>query len=216
MKTLFTFQFWVFLKQLPVNGCASGEMVLSDDYLVGFPNSLLQVPCADGCFYLVFCFSSCEVLGKAALAFATQTDGASQLSKPVLLDWLLCFPESFPVEEKKALINCSSCGSWNKGGFWWTLHKWEPTVKQNLSHSVRIGLTKVGEIHLDSFLEVLDLKLKKAISILQHQAHIPSGLRIGWYIWKKSLSGNPYEIREVASWALWSLARCYSIVSSAT
>lgn len=92
-------------------------------------------------------------------------DWASQLTQPVLLDWLLSFPESFPVEEKKALINCSSCGSLNKCGFWWTLHKWKPTVKQNLSLSFKIWLTKVGEIHLDSFLEVLDLKLKKAISI---------------------------------------------------
>lgn len=106
-----------------------------------------------------------QSVGKSSSCLSTYIDWASQLTQPVLLDWLLCFPESFPVEEKKALINCSSCDSLNKCGFWWTLHKWEPTVKQNLSHSFKIWLTKVGEIQLDSFLEVLDLKLKKAISI---------------------------------------------------
>lgn len=143
----------MFPKQLPVNACASGELLLNDDYLLGVPNSLLWVPCTDGYFYLVFCFSRCKVLGKAAVAFDTSVDWASQLSKLSLLDCLLCFPVSFPVAEKKALINSSSCGSVDKCGLWWVLFKWGSTVKQKLPDSLRTWLTKVAEIKLDVFLK---------------------------------------------------------------
>lgn len=153
MKILFTFQFWVFLKQLPVNSCASGELLLNDDYLLGVPNSLLRVPCTDGYFYLLFCFSPCKVLGKAAVAFDIWIDWASQLSKLSLLDCLLCFPASSPVAEKKVLINCSSCGSADKCGVWWTLFKGRSTVKGKLPHSLRMWGTKVAEMKLDVLLK---------------------------------------------------------------
>lgn len=62
------------------------------------------------CPALMDAFIWFSVLEEAALAFDTQIDWASQWSELLLLDWLLCFPGSFSVEKKKALINCSSCG----------------------------------------------------------------------------------------------------------
>ena len=140
------------MKQLPVNACASVELLLNEGYLLGVPRALLGVPCAGRYFYLFLCFSPFKVLGKVAVAFEPWIDRASQLSKLSLSDCLLCFPVSFPVVEKKELINCSSCGSGGKYGVW-MLFKWRSTVKQKLPHSLRIWLTKVAEIKLDVLLK---------------------------------------------------------------
>lgn len=151
-------------------GSCYGKTIISWE-----PHALCcECPALMDTFICVSCFSPCKVLGKAAVAFDTWVDWASQLSKLSLLDCSLCLPANFPAVEKKALINCSSCGSVVRCGVWWMLVKWRSTVEQKLPHSLRISLTKVAEIKLDVY-------LRKAVSILhlQREAHTSNGSRTG-------------------------------------
>lgn len=151
MKTLFTFQFWACLRLLPINVCASGELLWSDDYLMGFPNSLLCVPCSHRCFSLFGKLSSC-LWHPDRLGFPKEWT--------LLLDWLLCFPGSFSVRRRK---HWSTVPVVDKCGFCWMLFNGgQLPCRTCYSFS---WLTKVDEIQLGIFWKCWTWILRKQLAI---------------------------------------------------